>query len=155
MSTKIKADIVPYASEYRAAVRSWIDSEETLVNLCQAGAFPPPDDVIDSWQREGVGAYLMFSEGKPVAYGEIWAGPIDLEVEIAHLLVEPTKRRRGTGTKMLELLYQRASQRPDVALVVLNVFSENRTALGCYLRAGFELLGASPEGDGLRLIKRV
>jgi len=154
-STRVKADIVPYTVEYSKVVLSWIDSEETYRNLCRGTIFPPADDLVDSWQREGILSYLLFASGKPVAYGELWERPLELAVEIVHLMVAPFKRSRGYGTKMLELLYQRAAQRQNVAKVILNFFSGDEVALGCYLKAGFELVSTTNYMAGLRMERMV
>ncbi len=154
-STRVKADIVPYTSEYSKVVLSWIDTEETYKNVCRGTNFPPPDDLVDSWQREGISSYLLFSTGKPVAYGELWNRPLELAIEIAHLIVAPYKRSRGYGTKMLELLYQRAAQRPNITKVILNFFDGDEIALGCYLKAGFELESTTRTTSGLRMVRLV
>jgi ribosomal protein S18 acetylase RimI-like enzyme len=153
--TRVKADVVPYTAEYSRVVLSWIDSEETYRNLCRSTEFPPPDDLVDSWQREGVSSYLLFAEGKPVAYGELWEKPLETAIEIAHLIVDPYKRSRGFGTKLLKLLYERAAQRPNVVKVILNLFSSDEIALGCYLKAGFELVGITSYATGLRMVRMV
>lgn len=153
--TRVKADIVPYTPEYAGLVRSWIDSNETYHDLCRGLDFPPPEDIIDSWQHSGVSSYLLFSQRKPVAYGELWKRPLEMAVEITHLIVEPVNRSRGYGTKMLELLYERAAQRSSVAKVILNLYGENEVALGCYLKAGFKLVGVSSHTVGLRMIRMV
>ena len=153
--TRVKADIVPYSREYERDVLSWIESEETLAALTRGKEFPPPDDLIESWQRKGVQSYLLFSAGKPVAYAELWDRPAELAREIAHLLVAPTSRGRGYGVKMLQLLYERAAQAPQVAKVVLNLYREDEIALGCYLKAGFELAGTSSYTMGLRMARMV
>lgn len=153
--TRVKADIIPYLPEYARTVYSWIDSEETYRNVCRGSEFPPPDDLIDSWQRNGMSAYLLSSHGKPTAYAEIWNRPLDVAVELAHLLVDPARRSQGFGTKMLELLYQRAAQRDNVAKVLINLYGESEEVLGCYLKAGFELLGTTTYTTGLKLIRSV
>jgi ribosomal protein S18 acetylase RimI-like enzyme len=153
--TRVKADIVPYTAEYSKVVLSWIDSEETYRNLCRGTVFPPTDDLVDSWQREGISSYLLLAFGKPVAYGELWERPLELAVEIAHLIVAPFNRFQGYGTKMLELLYQRAAQRRNVAKVILNFFSGDEVALGCYLKAGFELVSTTNYVAGLRMERMV
>jgi ribosomal protein S18 acetylase RimI-like enzyme len=153
--TRVKADLVPYAAEYSRVILSWIDSEQTCRNLCRATEFPPPDDLVDSWQREGISSYLLFAESKPVAYGELWEKPLETAVEIAHLIVDPYQRSRGFGTKLLKLLYDRAAQRPNVAKVILNLFNSDEIALGCYLKAGFELVGITSYATGLRMVRMV
>lgn len=153
--TSAKADLIPYSEEYSPLVRAWIESEETYFFVCRGREFPPPDDVVDSWQRADVSSYLLSAERHPVAYGELWSRPNERAVEIAHLLVDPYRRTNGYGTKMLHLLYERAAERKNVVKVVLNLYSENPIALGCYLKAGFELIGAATHTMGLKMVRVV
>jgi len=152
---RIKADIVPYTAEYSRVVRSWLESLETYRDVSRGTDFPPPEDVVDSWQRDGVSSFLLFAEGKSVAYGELWSRRLERAVEIVHLVVDPFKRSRGYGTKMLELLFNRAASRADVSKVLVNLYTDNEEALACYLKAGFELVGTSTHIEGLQMIKPV
>ncbi|MFH2049846.1 MAG: GNAT family N-acetyltransferase [bacterium] len=154
-SYKVKADLIPYAAEFDKAVCSWIDSEQTLFDLCRSKDYPPSEDIIGTWQREDISAYLLISENKPVAYGELWLRKMEREIEITHLLVDPFKRSRGLGTKMVGLLYERASQYPGIVKVVIHLHSDNEDALSCYLNAGFELVGTTMGLPGLRMIRIV
>lgn len=154
-SIRVKADIIPYLPEYARTVYSWIDSEETYRNVCRGTEFPPPDDLIDSWQRNGMTSYLLSSRGRPTAYAEIWNRPLDVAVELAHLLVDPARRSQGFGAIMLELLFQRAAQRDNVAKVIINLYGDSEEALGCYLKSGFELIGTTTYTTGLKLIRLV
>jgi ribosomal protein S18 acetylase RimI-like enzyme len=153
--TRVKADIVPYTAEYSRTVLSWIDDEETLENLSRDIDYPPPEDLIESWQREGISSYLLMSDGKPVAYGEIWPRPLLLAVEIAHLLVDPVMRGRGLGTKMVNMLFDRGAQRPGVAKVMITFHSGDEAVLGCYVKAGFELVSLGNAEQGLRMERAV
>ncbi|MBD3258413.1 GNAT family N-acetyltransferase [candidate division GN15 bacterium] len=153
--TSIKADLVPYTSEYAGQVRSWIDTEETYKLVCRGTNFPPPDDIIDSWQREGVVSYLMFSEGRPVAYGELWDRSGEQAIELNHIIVDQYKRSRGFGTKLIQLLYDRASTRPGIAKVLLNLYNDSQEVLGCYLKAGFEIVGTATHIEGLKMMRLV
>jgi len=152
---RVKADLVPYTQEYSGVVRSWIESPETYQLVCRGIDFPPPDDIVDSWQRKGVASYILYSDRKPVGYGEIWERPVEQAAEITHLLVDPYKRSRGYGTKLLELLYERASTRKGVARVLINLYHHSPEALGCYLKAGFELTGTATHIEGLKMMRLV
>jgi ribosomal protein S18 acetylase RimI-like enzyme len=154
-STRIKADLVPFTSEYSAIVRSWIDSEETYDAVCRGISFPPPDDIVDSWQRKGVTSYLLLADRKPVAYGELWERQAERAVEVAHVMVDQYQRSRGYGTKLVRLLYERASERPGVNRVLLNLYHDSQEALGCFLKAGFELVGTATHIEGLKMMKMV
>lgn len=151
----IKADLIPYAEEYADIVRSWIDTEETFQFVCRGKNFPPAEDIVKTWQREGVSSWLLFADRKPIAYGELWNRPKDMAVEIAHVLVSPYARYRGYGTKLLGLLYAQAAARSDVAKVLANLFNEDEIALGCLMKSGFELISTTQFGGGLRMVRMV
>jgi ribosomal protein S18 acetylase RimI-like enzyme len=152
---RINADIIPYTAEYARNVLSWIESEETLYAVCRSKNYPPADNLIDTWQRKDVTSFLMSSGGRVVAYGELWSRPLELAVEIAHLIVDPYKRGEGYGSMMLDLLYSRASARPNVAKVVIHLFNEDPEALGCFVKAGFEIQGTTTYTQGLKLVRLV
>lgn len=152
---RINADIIPYTQEYARTVLSWIESEDTLYSVCRSKNYPPPDNLIESWQRKDVTSYLLSTHGKIVAYGELWNRPLELAVEIAHLIVDPYKRDEGWGSLMLDLLFSRAAARPNVAKVVIHLFNEDPEALGCFVKAGFELQGTTTYTQGLKLIRLV
>lgn len=153
--TQVRADLIPYAPEYAAVVRSWIDSEQTLFDLCRGRDYPPSDDIVETWQREEIAAYLLFANRKPVAYGELWPLPNERAVEIAHLLVDPIRRQHGYGAKILQLLFERGSERRFVSKVLLNLYSANEAALGCFMKAGFELLATTGHTAGLKMVRLV
>ena len=154
-STPAKADLVPFTGEFSGRVTSWIDSEETYCNMTGKQEYPPPENVVASWQRVDIKAYLLMAHGQPVAYGEIWDRPVELAAEIGHLIVDPAKRGRGYGTKMLNLLSMRAAHNARVSKVVLNFHEGDETVLGCYLKAGFQLVGRGRGGHGLRMELKV
>lgn len=153
--TQAKADIVPFTLEYAQVVRSWIDSEETYSNLCRGKDYPPHDDIVESWQRDSVSSYILLSQRKPVAYGELFNRPLEMAVEITHLIVDNSKRSEGYGVKMLNLLYNRATTRANVAKVVLNLYGDCEITLGCYLKAGFIIEATSSYTVGFRLARMV
>ena len=151
----IKADLVPYSDEYEEYIRKWIDCEETFNFVCRGKDFPPSDSIIKSWQRPSVKSYLLIDSGKPVAYGELWRREEEMAIEIGHVMVEPFKRSMGYGTKIIELLYQRAASRSDIAKVIIKLFNENPIALGCFMKAQFEITGTTSYTSGLRMIRFV
>lgn len=149
-----KADLIPFSAEYSGQVRTWIDSAETYHDLARAQEFPPPPDVVDSWQRDGVLSFLLFANNRPVAYAELWDRPVELAMEVCHLVVDPARRGQGFGSKMLDLLFDRAQRRRGVAMVTSNLFGNHEIALGCFLKARFEVAGTSKYAEGLRLVRR-
>lgn len=150
-----RADLVPYAPQFSHQIRTWLDSPQTVSDVCRSETFPPDDDIVDSWQRSDVVSYVLFADSQPVAYGELWPRAPEFAVEIAHLLVNPALRRRGFGGRMIQLLFERLRERPGVNKAVINLYSENPNALGCFLKAGFELTGTHKHVIGLRLVRLV
>ncbi|MCB2231791.1 GNAT family N-acetyltransferase [bacterium] len=153
--TRVKADIVRYTAEYARTVHSWIDSEETATNLEIDTDYPPLEEVIEGWQQENMVSYLLLSGSGPVAYAELWYRPAELAIQVRRLLVAPKYRENGFGCKMLLLLCEIAGRRKEVAKVYLTVNWDNRTALGCYLKAGFTVAGTTHDKPGLYLTRLV
>ena len=121
----------------------------------QTDQFPPPENVIESWQTDNVRSYVLMASGRIVAYAELHEKPQRMALEICHLLVDPARRGEGYGSAMLELLYRRAGQRKGVSQVLLTLLGPNRDILGCYTRAGFEIIGTTSHTPGLRMIRLV
>ncbi len=152
-SAQIKADIIPYDSEYAMEVRSWIDSEETYFNICEGKGFPPPENLIATWQKPDMSSYLLLTQNQPVAYADLSHPQRSISAEILHTLVAPQRRYQGYGSLFLQLLYDRAAQRSGILKVIINIKNENPEMLSCALKAGFELSGTPAGSPGLRLIK--
>lgn len=152
---EIKADIVPYTDEYADYIRKWIDTPETFRFVCRGKDFPPPENIVKSWQRDSVTSFILIESRKPVAYGELWKREDETAVEIAHVLVDQYKRSMGYGTKMVELLYNRASSRSDITKIIINLYQDNPIALGCFMKAGFEISSTTSYTTGLRMVKYI
>ena len=148
------ADIIPFAESHATLVRSWIDTERTWRQLGGRGAWPPSDDLISGRQLNAMKSFLLLSRRLPVAYAELWPRPAQLAVEVKFLLVDPQHRNEGYGSRMLRLLWEEAGQRRGVARVILRLDEGDRRVLGCYLRAGFQISGASVP-SGLTLEKMI
>jgi ribosomal protein S18 acetylase RimI-like enzyme len=152
---EIKADLIPYADEYAETIHSWIDSEETFKFITRGVGFPPSVEVAKTWQREGMSSYILLSNQKPIAYGELWIRPNELAIEIAHVIVDKAHRGEGYGVKLIKLLYDRVVARGDVIKVTAVVHHENDSALSCFVKAGFELSGTTKFTKSLKMIKLI
>lgn len=148
------ADIIPYTDHHAALVRSWIDSERTWRHLGGRGPWPPSDDLISGRQLNDMKAFLLLAQREPVAYAELWPRRAQLALEVRFLLVAPKRRNQGMGSRMLGLLWEEAGQRRGVARVILRLDDGDRSVLGCYLRAGFQISSTSAEA-GLLLEKMI
>ena len=153
--TRVKADIVPYTPDYAATVRSWIDSEETFRAVCGQGEYPPPDDLIESWQTEQRTSHLLFSHSRPIAFAQLWDHPLEMAVEIEHLVVKPDMRNQGVGSRMLILLYEFSSRWRGLAKVIAHVPQDNPAALACCIKAGFSMEGMSSFKNSIRMLRLV
>ncbi len=151
--SKLKADIIPYTAEFSGIVRGWIDTARTARNLGILDGFPPDESIPERWQKQHVQGFMLITSGAPVAYAEIVERPALLAVEFLHLLVEPSVRNQGYGSLMLNLLFDRVVHRREIAKVIINLEGDNKAALGCYFRAGFELAGANQYVTGLTLVR--
>jgi GNAT superfamily N-acetyltransferase len=151
--TKQKADIIPYTAEFSGIVRGWIDSARTARNLGILDGYPPDDSIPERWQKSGVHGFILITGGVPVAYADVVERPPLLAVEFMHVLVEPSVRNQGYGSLMLNLLYDRVAHRREIAKVIINLEGDNKAALGCYFRAGFELAAANQYVAGLTLVR--
>lgn len=153
--TRVKADIVPYTAEYAATVQGWIDSEETFRALGGHEEYPPADDLVASWQTEQRTSHLLFSNNRPIAFAQLWDHPLEMAVEIEHLLVKPDMRNHGVGSRMLVLLYEFASRWRGLAKVIAHVPQDQPAALACCLKAGFSMEGMSSFKNSIRMLRLV
>ncbi len=136
----MELELRPFESRFAAIVASWPRDERDLLWL--APRTPPPltPKKVCRWQRANKRTFLLHVGGElgPCAYGEInlmqdkpkhkWLG---------HLIVAPTVRRRGIGSRLVALLLGEAFQTHAAHSVSLVVFPENHLAQRCYLREGF------------------
>lgn len=152
---EIKADLIPYADEYAETIHSWIESEETFKFVTRGVGYPPSNQIVKTWQREGMTSHVLLSNQKPIAYGELWDRPNELATEIAHLIVDPIHRGEGYGVKLIKLLYERVVTRGNVIKVTAVVHHENDLALSCFVKAGFELSGTTKFTKSIKMIRLV
>ena len=79
---------------------------------------------------------MLFREGRPVAYGELWVETDDDEAELAHLVVDPALRRQGLG-RTLTVHLVAAAREKGLANIVLRVDPDNVVGISCYAGLGF------------------
>jgi ribosomal protein S18 acetylase RimI-like enzyme len=118
-----------------AVVAGWAGTPDESMLWCSLPEVTA--DVVDGWsQRPDVEAFVLCDDRHVVAYGEIWVDPDEREVELAHVIVDPTRRGEGLGNHLItELVGQACRHYP---LIALRVHSRNDAAIRCYARAGFE-----------------
>ena len=97
----------------------------------------PASAVATWWQRPDVQPWLLLDpQDVPVGYGEIWDDAGEDEVELARLIVDPQRRHRGVGRRLVDqlLTLARCSGRSDC---FLRVTPDNTAAIALYRSAGF------------------
>ena len=122
------AETIARWSRSRAEAAAWVSRPE----------HPFPADAVRGWWQEAdVQPWLLVDPaGEPVAYGELWDDEQEDEVELARLIVDPDRRRRGVGRRLVDELLLLASALGR-ASCFLRVASDNSAALALYRSAGF------------------
>jgi ribosomal protein S18 acetylase RimI-like enzyme len=109
-------------------VRRWAGSDP---------GWPVDVSVFGRWHADpGVRPYIICEGEGPIGYGEVWIDESEQEVELARIVVNPDRRGRGVGRRLVRLLLEQAalSGLPDA---FVRVVPENGAAIGCYRGAGF------------------
>jgi ribosomal protein S18 acetylase RimI-like enzyme len=126
----------PFAADEADAVAGWCTSPDEAVMWCGYSDGLVPAEKITGWAaEEGVRQHGHDDDGRLVAYGELWLDDDEQEVELARLIVDPTRRGQGIGrTLVTELATLARRHYPDV---FMRVHPDNAAALRCYTAAGF------------------
>lgn len=125
------------AAEDAAIIASWSSTAAEAAAWVSSPAPVTAEVVRGWWRRPDVTARLLLDpDGIPVAYGEVWDDEDEDEVELARLIVDPTRRRQGIGRRLVELLLDLAEQhqRSDC---FLRVVPDNTAARALYRSTGF------------------
>jgi len=136
--------VVPFVADRAAVVSSWATTPDEVLAWCSRSEVPVPPEVVVDWSSASdVHAYLLVDDGSVVAYGELWVDDDETEVELARLIVDPARRGRGLGRRLVTELAGRARDiHPNV---FLRVRPGNDAAVACYRAAGFQRLGPDVE----------
>jgi ribosomal-protein-alanine N-acetyltransferase len=125
-------------------VAAWCTSPDEAGMWCgYRGGLVPAEKIIGWAAEDGVRQFGLDDGGQLVAYGELWLDDDEREVELARLIVDPTRRGRGLGrTLVAELATLARRHYPDV---FMRVHPANAAALHCYAGAGFVRVPAELE----------
>jgi ribosomal protein S18 acetylase RimI-like enzyme len=129
-------DLKPFDPAYAAVVASWGGSPDEVLMWCGLREYPVPASAVLGWQADDVAGYLLFADGKPVGYGELWFDEEDDEIELARIIVTPAVRGRGIGQVLVHHLTE-AALATDYSDIFMRVHPDNTAALRCYQRASF------------------
>jgi [ribosomal protein S18]-alanine N-acetyltransferase len=109
-------------------------------------------------RRSDADLFLAEAEGEVLGYAALWA-VLD-QGELGNIAVAPRRRGRGVGTRLLQVVFQRARER-GVKELYLEVRVSNTAAQRLYERHGFQVVGrrrgyyAEPPEDALVLLLRL
>lgn len=138
------AEIELFDSRWADTVAGWAGDAEATMLWCSLPSVT--SETVETWAASpSVEAYVLRDADRVVAYGEIWVDTDEQEVELAHLIVDPSRRGSGLGTHLVDGLVEHA--RRHYPLVALRVHSRNDTAIRCYRAAGFERVSAAEEAE--------
>jgi len=126
------------AAHQAPLVAGWSRSAEESNLWCSRHEHPVPATVlVEWWQQADVQPWLLHDpSGVPVAYGELWDDEDEDEQELARLIVDPTRRRTGAGTRLVHELVGLAAAGPRSACLI-RVAPSNSGALALYRSCGF------------------
>ena len=139
-----KESLEPFHQDHGPVVAAWPQSRAEIEAWCGLDQELLSGDQVVAWAAASdVRAFVFTDRTELLGYGELWIDDEAGEVELAHLIIDPAKRNRSFGQKMVGLLVSAA--RRHHRLVVLRVRAENRPAIACYQRAGFRPASSEEE----------
>jgi len=117
-----------------ATVAGWSTSVTEASRWCGHAEHPFPAPLVASWgEADDVLPFVLRDSDTVVGYGELWLE--EGEVELARLIVDPSRRGRGLGRQLVTELT--ALARVKAPLVCLRVHPDNVAAARVYRAAGF------------------
>ena len=129
----------PFEPGLAEQIATWTTSADEVNAWSSRFDDQVPPEVIVGWSSaDDVEAYVGVVDATVIAYGELWLDPDEGEVELARLLLEPSRRGRGLGKELARSLVERARQsHPELPHVILRVRPDNTVARRAYVGAGF------------------
>jgi ribosomal protein S18 acetylase RimI-like enzyme len=140
----VTARLRPFAPPDAEAVAGWPGSADEVWQWCSRKSVTA--EVVAGWAAQpDVAAYGLVEDGELVGYGELWIDAGESEVELARLIVAPSRRGRGVGRRLVAGLLERAlGHHPTV---FLRVHPDNAAALRSYAGAGFTPVAPVEAGE--------
>jgi ribosomal protein S18 acetylase RimI-like enzyme len=118
-------------------VISFLSTAQDAAAWASLDEVPVDATVLARWHEDDdVHAFMLLVDGVPAGYGEIWVDEPEDETELARIVIDPARRGRGLGRKLVRLLSTEAA-RHGLAETWLRVVPENAAAISCYRAAGF------------------
>lgn len=136
--------LTPFAPSYAEDITSWVRDERELTWLAP-GTVPPltPEKVV-AWGKDRDRRLLLWQPGadEPIGYAELNKMPVyAAQMWIGHFVLDPRRRGRSLGHCFAAALLASAFLECAATEVLLVVFPDNRSAIRCYERSGFQVAG--------------
>jgi ribosomal protein S18 acetylase RimI-like enzyme len=144
MMVRVSTRLISPQDADAGIVAGWSRSAEEARRWCSVAEHPFPAERVRGWWIDPhVQPWLLVEEpdAQPVGYGELWLDPVEDEVELARLIVDPAERRRGLGRALVGHLVA-AAQATGLSGCLLRVLPDNDAAIGLYRSAGFVAVDA-------------
>lgn len=130
-----------FQATHAAIVADWVQSPEQLKRLAPGSTMPLTSEKVLAWRRPQGHVFELAREGDdtPIGYAEL--NPMQRErrhLWLGHVIVCLSERRRGIGTVFVRMLVEYAFDRLAAHRVSLIVYPDNKPAVDCYRRVGFE-----------------
>ena len=112
------AEIALFDSRWADTVAGWAGDTEATMLWCSLPSVT--SETVEAWaDSRSAEAYVLREAERIVAYGEVWVDTVEQEVELSHLIVDPSQRGSGFGTQLVVCLVEQARRHyPMVALRV-------------------------------------
>lgn len=142
----------PRPADYEAIV-SWIPDAEA----CTRWGGPKMGYPLDAAGLPGMLAmtgsqsFTLADGERPLGFGQYWVQTPG-SVHLGRILVAPSARGRGLGTRLCRLLMARAVADTGASAITLRVYRDNAVARALYGRLGFGVVAA--ESDERLLLMR-
>lgn len=136
--------LTPFEPGLGGTISSWARTVDEVQAWCSLSELPVPEHTIDEWAAApDTEAYVLRDADLVVGYGELWIDHDLAEVELGHLIVDPSQRNRGVGRALTAGLIRAA--RAHHHQVFLRVVPENTAARRCYASAGMARVDTASE----------
>lgn len=134
----------PFDPLYATEITRWVETEQELRWLAPSTPQPLTADKVAGWKKPGGSALVLTRNGnaEPIGYGEL--NPMHKETHhlwLGHVMIRPDQRGRGAGQALVRALVKCAFNQLFATRVSLIVFPDNTTAVRCYRRVGFSIVG--------------
>lgn len=135
-------ELRPFELAFAANVCSWVQSNRDLLWLAPRTEPPISDAKVLAWHHDRCTPMLLFELGddEPCGYADINRMKVQIDnVWLGHIIIAPSRRRRGYGAQFVRLLLEAAFADSNTTMVSLVVFPDNVAAIRCYQNCGFRL----------------